>query len=158
MGTGAPFLVHWSVEALGGQIALDRLAVDAFLAVESYVALRILFRVRHSDPAAPKAQMRNGTRFSSPRRDGGVLLHREETLVAQELLEPRAVHAQVEGVAHAITLPDGPRKTDAGTDSAHADRFRRLLASALRAPTNLRGTFRTTHTFLPLNTPRTGHY
>ena len=52
---GSPFLVHWSVAALGGQIVLGKLAVDLFLVVESYVVLRILFRTRHPDPAAPEA-------------------------------------------------------------------------------------------------------
>lgn len=52
---GSPFLVHWSVAALGGKIALGKLAVDVFLVVESYVVLRILFRARHPQPAAPDA-------------------------------------------------------------------------------------------------------
>jgi putative flippase GtrA len=52
---GSPFLVHWSVAALGGKIALGKLAVDVFLVIESYVVLRILFHTRHPDPAAPKA-------------------------------------------------------------------------------------------------------
>jgi hypothetical protein len=43
------------VAALGGRIALGKLAVDVFLVIESYVVLRILFHTRHPDPAAPKA-------------------------------------------------------------------------------------------------------
>jgi putative flippase GtrA len=52
---GSPFLVHWSVAALGGQIVLGKLAVDVFLVMVSYVVLRILFRARHPDPAVPEA-------------------------------------------------------------------------------------------------------
>jgi putative flippase GtrA len=52
---GSPFLVHWSVAALGGRIALGKLAVDVFLVLESYVVLRILFHSRHPDPPTPDA-------------------------------------------------------------------------------------------------------
>lgn len=52
---GSPFLVHWSVAALGGRIALGKLAVDVFLVLESYLVLRILFHSRRSDPPVPEA-------------------------------------------------------------------------------------------------------
>lgn len=52
---GSPFLVHWSVAALGGKIALGKLAVDVFLVMESYLVLRILFHSRHPDPPVPEA-------------------------------------------------------------------------------------------------------
>jgi putative flippase GtrA len=50
---GSPFLVHWSVSILDGRVALGKLVVDAFLIVESYVALRFLFRSRYPDTASP---------------------------------------------------------------------------------------------------------
>lgn len=52
---GSPFLVHWSVAALGGRIALGKLAVDVFLVLESYLVLRILFHSRHPDPSESDA-------------------------------------------------------------------------------------------------------
>jgi len=52
---GSPFLVHWSVAALGGRIALGKLAVDAFLVLETYLVMRFLFRAKHSHPSPPGA-------------------------------------------------------------------------------------------------------
>ena len=46
----SPFLVHWTVAALGGRIALGKIAVDVFLVVESYLIIRFLFRAKHSTP------------------------------------------------------------------------------------------------------------
>ncbi|MBW2493134.1 MAG: GtrA family protein [Deltaproteobacteria bacterium] len=48
----SPFLVHWTVAALGGRIALGKIAVDVFLVVESYLVMRFLFRAKHSSPGS----------------------------------------------------------------------------------------------------------
>ena len=49
----SPFLVHWSVETLGGRIALGKLAVDIFLVLETYLVMRFLFRAKRSHPSQP---------------------------------------------------------------------------------------------------------
>lgn len=51
----SPFLVHWSVEALGGRIALGKLAVDIFLVLETYLVMRFLFRAERTRPSPPGA-------------------------------------------------------------------------------------------------------